>query len=162
MYPLSHYNCQCLKTVHVHMNVLFSLWESHDYTHVQPCSNTSTCTTPPFVNHMTIPMYSHVQIPVHVLLLPLWITWLYPCTAMFNTRLPSSLRESHDHTHVHCTAMWEHPTWMESLQSCDSIPNIPPNSLLIGHSMNYTYTPLSKCRPILDIHMCIMCLTQSM
>lgn len=28
------------------------------------------------------------------------------------------------------------------LQSCDYIPNIPPNSLIIGHSMNYTYTPL--------------------
>ena len=88
-----------------------------------------------------------------------------PCTAMFNTRLPSSLRESHDYTHVQPCSIPDYPPpfvnhmtipmyivqpcenipheWNHiSLQSCDYIPNIPPNSLIIGHSMNYTYTPL--------------------
>ena len=85
-----------------------SLCESHDYTHVQPCSIPDypppswitwlyPCTAmfkyqytyypPPFVNHMTIPMYSHVQ--YQTTLLPSRITWLYPCT------LYSHVRTSH-------------------------------------------------------------------
>ena len=102
----------------------------------------------PFVNYMTVPMYSHVQ--YQTTLLPSWITWLYPCTAMFNTRLPSSLHESHDYTHVYCTAMWEHPTWMESHVS--SIMWLYPKhtpKLFPNWTLNELYIHTSvKCRPI--------------
>ena len=168
-YLLNHYNCQCCKTMHVHMNILFSLPELHDYTHVHPCSIPDY--PPPFMNHTTIPMYSHVQYQTTLLpswitllpsctmyshvqyqttLLPSWITWLYPCTAMFNTRLPSSLLESHDYTHVYCTAMWEHPTWMESHTS--SIMWLyPKHTPKLSHNwtLNELYIHTSvKCRPI--------------